>query len=130
MSINASISSVLSVSPSFELQHWFGRARGAGVQYFSPDYFRPSSKIVMRHMAPSRHPEHIFDVVSCYGDRSSRRRSTHPGPYHQTQHKSVSFMKHATTVADFTLDSTIPNLPFVHANACTTPSRSLYRFAN
>jgi hypothetical protein len=26
------------VSSSFELQHRFGRARGAGAQYFSPDY--------------------------------------------------------------------------------------------
>jgi hypothetical protein len=59
MSRKANMSSVLLVSPSFELQRRFGRARGARVQYFSPDYFRPSSKIVMRHMAPSRHPERM-----------------------------------------------------------------------
>ena len=36
----------------------------------------PSSKNVMRQIAPSRHPEYIFDIIPCYGGWGSRWKTT------------------------------------------------------
>ena len=58
MSRKTSMLSVLLVSPSFELQRRFGRARGAGVQYFSPDYLDQAIK----SLSDIWHPQDILNT--------------------------------------------------------------------
>ena len=83
----------------------------------------------MRHIASSRHPERLLDVVPCYSDCGSVWRATRP-PHHQTHNQPVSSSKHATSISDFPFDSTISHLSPFYANPCTTTIGSLYCFAN
>jgi len=43
----------------------------------------------MQHMAPSRHPKQIVDVILCYSGQGPRQRATHP--YHKTLNYHLRF---------------------------------------
>ena len=85
---------------------------------FWPYFFRPSRQVFMRHMASSGYPECFYDVVPRYGDRCQVQRAT-CSSYHQT-YTSIPFPKHATTIADFALDPSVPHLTSFYAHTCIT----------
>ena len=86
---------------------------------------RCKSLIFMWYIASSGHPKHLYDVVPRYGDRCQVQRAT-CSSYHQT-YTSIPFPKHATTIADFAFDPSIPHLTSFYAHTCITTIRSLHR---